>query len=105
MTAEPFARLALALDGTTEAPHFDRRAFKTRTTFATLAADSRTANLKFDRDQQDHWCALLPQALAPVPNKWGLQGWTTVQLDRIGEADLAVLLHLAWSNTQPKPRR
>lgn len=103
MTAETLARLALALDGTSEAPHFDRRAFKTKTIYVTLAPDGRTANLKLDRDQQDHWCALLPRALTPVPNKWGAQGWTTLHLDQIGEEDLALLLHLAWSNTR-RPR-
>lgn len=100
MTAETLARLALALEGTLEAPHFDRRAFKARTIYVTLAPDGRTANLKLDRDQQDHWCALLPLALTPVPNKWGAQGWTTLHLDRLEEGDLANLLTLAWSNTR-----
>lgn len=97
MTADDLARLALALEGTTEAPHFDRRAFRARTIYATLAPGGLTANLKLDRDQQDHWCALLPLALSPVPNKWGAQGWTLVRLDQLEEADLALLLRLAWS--------
>ena len=65
MTADTLARLALALDGTVEVAHFDRRAFKTRTIYATLARDGSTANLKLDRDQQDHWCDLLPTRWRP----------------------------------------
>ena len=36
-TAADFRRIALSLDGTSEAPHFDRQAFKVRI-YATLAA-------------------------------------------------------------------
>ena len=44
-TARDLRRLALALDGTSEAPHFDRRAFRVKRIYATLAADELTANL------------------------------------------------------------
>lgn len=105
MTAETLARLALALEGTSEAPHFDRRAFRTRTIYATLAADGQTANLKLDRDQQEHWCALLPEALAPVPNRWGIRGWAVLRLDRLSEDQIASLLRLAWAASQGPPRK
>ncbi|MDZ4087638.1 MAG: MmcQ/YjbR family DNA-binding protein [Tabrizicola sp.] len=104
MTADTLARLALGLPGTVEVQHFDRRAFKARTIFASLAPDGQTANLRLDRDGQDHWCSLLPDALSPVPNKWGAQGWTVLRLDNLSEADLAILLHLAWSLSSP-PRK
>jgi hypothetical protein len=38
-TAEDFHRIALALDGTTAAPYFERTAFKVRRIDAALAAD------------------------------------------------------------------
>ncbi|MGB0086414.1 MAG: MmcQ/YjbR family DNA-binding protein, partial [Rhodomicrobiaceae bacterium] len=40
-------RMALSLEGTTEAPHFDRAAFKVARIYVTLAGDGRTANFKF----------------------------------------------------------
>jgi hypothetical protein len=48
-TARDFRRIALSLEGTTEAPHFDRTAFKVRRIYATLAGDDRAANLMFTR--------------------------------------------------------
>jgi len=42
-TARDLRRIALSLDGTVEAPHFDRTAFKVKTIYATLAADGLTA--------------------------------------------------------------
>jgi hypothetical protein len=44
--------LALALEGVTAAPHFDRTAFKVKRIFATLAADGLTANFKFTPGEQ-----------------------------------------------------
>jgi hypothetical protein len=43
-TAAQFRRVARSLEGTTEAPHVDRTAFKVARTYATLAADGRTVN-------------------------------------------------------------
>jgi hypothetical protein len=61
-TARDLRRIALSLEGTTEAPHFDRTAFKVRTIYATLAADGRTANLMFTPDEQALKCTVAPEA-------------------------------------------
>ncbi len=78
--ASDLRRIALSLEGTSEAPHFDRAAFKVKRIYATLAADGKTANLKLDPDEQEFKCMLAPEVFAPVPNAWGKQGWTTVTL-------------------------
>lgn len=99
-------RLALDLPGTTEAPHFDRTAFRVRRIYATLTRDSVTVNLKLSPGEQAHWCAILPFALRPVPNKWGAQGWTEVTLARLEPGDLSALLRAAWrtgGGIDPKP--
>jgi hypothetical protein len=93
-----FRRLALALDGTTEAPHFDRTAFKVKRIFATLAADGQTVNLRLLPDEQELKCAVAPDAFAPVPNAWGRQGWTTMHLARVSEEELAAALRMAWAH-------
>jgi hypothetical protein len=105
MQCDEFGRIALALLGATEVAHFARRAFRVRTIFATVAPDGRTANLRLTPDQQDHWCALLPEVLSPVPNRWGAQGWTEVDLSDLDAADLEVLLRLASANCGGRPSR
>src|SRR4051794_17658379 len=97
--------MALALEGTTEAPHFDRTAFKVARIYVTLAADGRTANLRFTPDEQEFKCMMAPEAFAPLPNAWGKQGWTSADLSRIGEAELASALRTAWTNAQPRASR
>jgi hypothetical protein len=97
-------RLALALEGTTEAPHFDRAAFKVARIYATLAADGRSANLKLSPEEQEFKCLLAPAAFAPVPGGWGKQGWTTAMLSELNAAELGNVLETAWRNALPKRR-
>jgi hypothetical protein len=104
-TTEEFSRLALALEGTTEVPHVDRTAFRARRIFATLAPDGASGNLKLTPDEQELQCLLRPGAFAPVPNRWGAQGWTTVHLDAIDMLALQHALELAWRHAQPSGRR
>ncbi len=98
-------RLALSLEGTTQAPHFDRTAFKTARTYVTLAADGLTANFKFTPDEQHLKCLVSPDIYTPIPNAWGKQGWTTANLESMTQADLKFALETAWHHAQPKPRK
>jgi len=103
-TANDVRRIALSLEGTTEAPHFDRAAFKVARIYATLPADGRTANLKLRPDEQDFKCMMAPEVFAPVPNAWGRQGWTTAKLSALSTADLKAALEIAWRHAVPKKR-
>ncbi|KFL32527.1 hypothetical protein JP75_02965 [Devosia riboflavina] len=90
--SESFTRIALALPGATSGPHFDRTAFKVTRTFATLAADGLSANLKFTPDEQEFKCQLAPQVFEAINNGWGRQGWTTIWLGAATEEDVAAAL-------------
>ena len=78
--ADDFRRIALSFEGAGEYPHFDRRAFKARVTFATLAPDELSANIKFAPDEQALKCAVAPDAFAALDNAWGRRGWTCATL-------------------------
>lgn len=105
-TGEDLRRAALALEGTTEAPHFDRAAFKVARIYVTLDADGRSANFRFSPDEQEFKCMMAPEAFAPIPNAWGKQGWTAAALSELTEADLANALETAWRHALPKkPKR
>ena len=104
-SGEDLRRLALALPGTSEAPHFDRAAFKAARIYATLAADGRSANFKFAPEEQALKCLTAPDAFAPIPNAWGKQGWTSATLAALGEAELESALRAAWAGAQPRKGR
>ena len=104
-TAADMRRGALALEGTSEHPHFDRAAFKAVRTYVTLAADGKTANFKFTPEEQEFKCMLAPQAFAPIPNGWGRQGWTTATLAKLSKAELQEALKIAWTHGAAKKAR
>jgi hypothetical protein len=104
-TGNDLRRLALALEGTTEAPHFDRAAFKVARTYVTLAADGKTANFKFTRDEQEFKCMVAPDAFAAIPNGWGRQGWTTATLSKLKVAELKAALEMAYQHALPVKKK
>ena len=104
-TADDLRRLALALPGTTEAPHFDRRAFRVARIYVTLAADGASANFAFTPEEQAMKLMLEPEAFAAVPGGWGRQGWTSCRLDRLDESDLADALRTAHAHAVGKGRK
>ena len=101
-TGKDLRRIALSLDGVTEAPHFDRAAFKVARIFATMPPDGLTANLKFEADEQQLKCLTAPEAFAPVPGGWGRMGWTTATLKNLSADELASALQTAWAHALPK---
>jgi hypothetical protein len=97
-TGNDLRRIALSLEGTSEAPHFDRAAFKVERIYVTLAADGRSANFNFTPDEQEFKCLLAPEAFKPIPNAWGKQGWTTATLSKLGVAELKAALEMAHAH-------
>jgi hypothetical protein len=101
-TADDLRRMALALEGTTEAPHFDRTAFRVARIYVTLAADGRTANFMFTPEEQEFKCMMAPEAFSPVPNAWGRNGATTAELSKLSLAELDDALRIAWAHAVSK---
>jgi hypothetical protein len=103
-TAKDFRRIALSLPGTTEAPHFERTAFKVKRIYATLAPDGRTANLMLAPDEQALKCETAPDAFSRIQNAWGARGATTALLSALTVAELRDALTTAWRRALGKTR-
>ena len=107
MTAQQFRSLALSFQGTEENPHFDRAAFKVKgkRIFATLHEESKTANLKLSPVDQSVFCDFGKESVYPVPNKWGLQGWTTFDLKKIPRELMLDALETAYNDVLASKRK
>jgi hypothetical protein len=105
VTAARAKKLAIALEGASERPHFDRTALRTpRKTFATLAGDGADINLMFDPALRDFYCEQAPHAFAPVPGGWGRMGATRCDLKKVDEPTLLSALKAAHALAAPKPK-
>ena len=99
-------RLAMALADTSEAPHFDRAAFKSGRIYVTLASDGLTANFKFTPEEQQLKCLTHPAAFVAIANAWGRQGWTSAVLAQLSLPELENALRIAHSHgAETKKRR
>jgi hypothetical protein len=103
-TGEDLRRISLSLPGVSEAPHFDRLAFRAARIFATLAADRKSANIRFAPDEQEFKCLLAPEAFTPLNGGWGAAGWTRAELGALAEDELRAALEAAYRHAQPKPK-
>jgi hypothetical protein len=104
-TATDVRKLALGLEGTTEHPHFDRAAFKVKRIYATLAADGKSLNLKLTPEEQEFKTMMAPDVFSQIPNAWGRQGWTALDLRAVSKAELGSALAMAWEHGRAKSGR
>ncbi|MBN8578461.1 MAG: MmcQ/YjbR family DNA-binding protein [Cytophagales bacterium] len=96
VTETRFKKAALQLPQVVELPHFEKLSFRVKNKiFATLNTTTRVACLKFNETDQSVFC--LNPAFTPVPNKWGKQGWTFVDLKKISAGLLNDALHTAYT--------
>ena len=103
---ETARQIALALPDTTEQPHFDKRAFKAnKRIFATLWEKEQLVMVKLSLIDQSVFSAFDPTIIYPVPNKWGLQGCTFIELAKVPREMLEDALHTAWQTVMAKKKK
>lgn len=106
VSVDDFRKLALALDGVTEEPHFDRTSFRAnKKIVATLDVKSQLVCLMLDEIQQSIFCAFDPSVIYPVPNKWGKQGATYVELKRVRKDILRAALNDAYKKATIRKKK
>lgn len=102
ITLDQLRKLALSFPETTEAPHFDKSSFRVRKKiFATYDGEANTTNIKLNPEDQDVFC-LGDHGISPVPNKWGKQGWTTINMNIVHEKLFKDAITTAYCTVAPK---
>jgi len=95
--------LAFSMPEVTEAPHFERVAFKVRgKIFATMLERDLTVNLLLTPANQDIFTLFDKNIIYPVPNKWGLKGATTVNMQLVPHDMFKDALKTAYCDRAPK---
>ena len=84
VSIEEFRKLAMSFPDATEEPHFEKTSFRIKKKiFATFDEKNNLAVLKLNEIDQSVFCASSEKIFYEVPNKWGKQGWTIVELSRV----------------------
>jgi hypothetical protein len=98
-----FRKIALSLPEATEAPHFEKTSFRVnKKIFATAVPEHNRATVKLSVMDQDIFSAFDNTVIYPVPNKWGKQGWTHINLLAVREDMLTEILKTAYCEVAPK---
>jgi predicted DNA-binding protein (MmcQ/YjbR family) len=106
ITNQQFREMALSLDEATEQPHFDKTSFRIgKKIFATLNEKEDRACLKFSEIDQDLFCLPDRTVIYPVPNKWGKQGWTLIELRKVESEVLMDALQTAFNEVKHKKKK
>lgn len=103
ITLENIRAIALSFPETNEEPHFEKTSFRVRKKiFATYTAKSQQVVLKLSEIDQDVFAAADKSIIYPVPNKWGKQGWTIVELSKVHPDLFEDALTTAYCTVAPK---
>jgi hypothetical protein len=96
-------KMALAMPGAIEAPHFDLTSFRVnKKIFATANEDRPRCMVKLAPEVQDVMARAHPGVVTPVPGAWGRNGATWVATDKAPPALLRDLVASAWAGVAPK---
>ena len=104
ITKETFREIALSMPGSVEAPHFEKTSFRAgKKIFATLDDKKQIACLKLSPVDQNVFTVVNINAVQPVPNKWGFEGWTNFDLSKMKKTTMIDALTTAFY-TVSKPK-
>lgn len=96
--ADTFRKLAISFPGVEELPHFDKTSFRlNKKIFATMNEKENRATVKLPANDQYVFCLNDKSMIYPVPNKWGLQGWTNIDLTKVNKRLLTQILKSSYN--------
>jgi predicted DNA-binding protein (MmcQ/YjbR family) len=98
-----FRELALSFPEATEEPHFEKTSFRVKKKiFASYDAVKKRACIKLSEIDQNVFTCIDKTIIFPVDNKWGKQGWTLIEMDKIKKELFVDALTTAYCEVAPK---
>ncbi len=103
VSIDSFRTLALAFPFTTELPHFEKTSFRVNSKiFATYSDFTKEATVKLSPEDQSLFCSVGSLSIKRIAGKWGLMGWTLLDLTKIQEELLNEILSTAFCEVASK---
>lgn len=105
VSIDTFRKLAMSFPNVIEEPHFEKTSFRiNKKIFATFDEKNNNAILKLNEIDQSVFCASSEMIFYPIPNKWGKQGWTIVELSKVRPEMFEDALILSYQNVVAKKK-
>lgn len=106
ITAAAVRKMALSQEGASEQPHFDMTSFRLgKRIFITLNKTNTKICIKLTPEDQDLFSLHDKKAIYPVPNAWGKQGWTFVELKKVRASVMKDLMAASLDGLKKKPAK
>lgn len=103
VTIDTLRKIALSFPEATEEPHFEKTSFRVKKKiFATYDDKLKRACIKLSEIDQDVFSSADKTIIYPVDNKWGKQGWTIIELEKVHEDLFKDALTTAYCEVAPK---
>jgi len=101
VTFERIREIALSLDGVEEMPHFDKTSFRIKKKiFLTMNEKENRICVKLSLIDQSAFGVFDPLCIFPVPNKFGNQGWTLIDLARVRDEQVQDAISTAYQEVK-----
>ncbi len=103
VTPEFLRSTALSFAETSELPHFEKISFRVcKKIFATYNKKENRACIKLSLTDQNVFSSFDKEIFTPVPNKWGLSGWTNIDIAKVHKDMFTDALTCAYNEVAPK---
>ncbi len=102
VSIESARKLALSFDEAVELPHFELTSFRVKKKiFATLDIKNKRVCLMLSKIDQSVFSSFDSALIYPVPNKWGLNSATYIELKKVPKDLFKDALTVAYCNIAP----
>lgn len=103
MTIQEARKVAMEFPGTVELPHFEKTSFRApKKIFMTMDESTSTAVVTLSLEEQSLFSRSPDGAISPVPNKWGAQGWTRIDLKKVKKTLFKDVVKSSWMRVASK---
>jgi predicted DNA-binding protein (MmcQ/YjbR family) len=103
VSVDTFRKLALSFPEATEEPHFEKTSFRVKKKiFATYDTIKKRACIKLSEIDQNVFSSADKTVIFPVDSKWGKQGWTLIEMNKIKKELFIDALTTAYCEVAPK---
>jgi hypothetical protein len=103
VTLDAIRKIVAGLEGVEEHPHFEKLSFRIRgKIFLTISQADNKATAKLALVDQDVFHKYDASTFYPVPNAWGKQGWTIIDLKKVRKDMFRDILALAYEEVSKR---